>query len=85
MSDLIDRQAAIEAFRKELCREREYAISFKGCERVLSKLPSVQPEIIRCKDCRRYLPPHGCGHLDGMTTSQEDGFCSYAEPKGEQE
>lgn len=42
--DTISRQAAIEAFRKELCREREYAISFRGCERVLSKLPSVQPE-----------------------------------------
>lgn len=44
---------------------------------------SAQPEIIRCKDCKHYLYPHGCGHIDGMTMSQKDGFCSYAERKGE--
>lgn len=41
--DTISRQAAIDAFRKELCRERVYAtpfISFKGCERILNELPS---------------------------------------------
>lgn len=39
----------------------------------------AQPEIIRCKDCIDYLRPHGCGHIDGMATAQEDGYCSYAE------
>lgn len=45
MDDLISRQAAIDAFRKELCRERVYAtpfISFKGCERILNELPSAE-------------------------------------------
>ncbi len=48
-------------------------------------LPSTQteiiplPEIIRCKDCKHYSRPHGCGHIDGMVTAQEDGFCSCAE------
>ena len=41
MSDLIDRQAAID----------EVLIQ-------LNNLPSVQPEVIRCKDCRYYDPPH---------------------------
>ena len=43
--DTISRQAAIDAFRKELCRERVYAtpfISFKGCERILNELPSAE-------------------------------------------
>ena len=42
-------------------------------------LPSAQPDVIRFKDCKHYLRPHGCGHIDGMATAQEDGFCSYAE------
>lgn len=45
MDDIISRQAAIDAFRKELCRERVYAtpfISFKGCERILNELPSAE-------------------------------------------
>lgn len=43
MSELINRQAAVEAFRRELCKEREYAISFKGCESVLNGLPTAEP------------------------------------------
>ena len=39
--------------------------------------------LIRCKDCKHYLYPHGCGHIDGMATSQKDGFCSYAERREE--
>ena len=49
MKDSIYRQAAIDAFRKELCAEetescREYAIGFFGIERVLNDLPAAQPE-----------------------------------------
>lgn len=43
--DTISRRAAIEAFRKELCKEHVYAtpfISFKGCERILNELPSAE-------------------------------------------
>ena len=36
-------------------------------------------KVIRCKDCKHYLFPLGCGHIDGMATAHEDGFCSYAE------
>ena len=50
MTDLIDRQAAIEAFEKELSAKhnrRELAISFVGIKSILEKLPSAQPEIVR--------------------------------------
>lgn len=50
--DTIRRHDAIETFQKELCREREYAIGFSGIERILNALPSAEPEIIRCKDCK---------------------------------
>lgn len=42
-------------------------------------VPSTQTEIVRCKDCKYYMRPHGCGNDDGMATAQEDGYCSYAE------
>lgn len=59
MSDLIDRQAAIDAFLTELTkRERKNLLHTWSTVEVkyfvadmLEKLPSVQPEIVRCKDC----------------------------------
>ena len=61
MSDLIDRQAAIDAFLTELTkRERKNLLHTWSTVEVkyfvvdmLEKLPSAQPEIIRCKDCAR--------------------------------
>ena len=50
-------------------------------DRILTE--SARPEIIRCKDCEYFLPPHGCGHIDGMVTADENRFCSYAKQKGE--
>ena len=47
MDDLISRQAAIEAFEKELSAKynrRELAIGFVGIKSILNNLPSVQPE-----------------------------------------
>lgn len=40
------------------------------------QLPSVQPEIIRCKDCKHFWLGQ-CG-LNGLTWSY-DSFCSRAE------
>lgn len=85
MSDCISRQAAIDALVKPKVidvydhywdgRNTQY----KNDVDAIADLPSAQPEVIRCKDCRRYMYPHGCNHIDGMTTAQEDGYCSYAE------
>ena len=38
-------------------------------------------EVVRCKNCKHFLPLHACLHDDGMVTAQEDGFCSYGERK----
>ena len=50
MSDLISRQAAIE---KRSPQER-LIIAKTLIESVLDDLPSAQPEIIRCKDCKHF-------------------------------
>lgn len=61
---------------------------------MVSNLPSVEPEIIRCKDCKHWQEGtvfaycdklYEMGAMDAydyMTT--EDDFCSYAELRGEQ-
>ena len=43
MSDLIERQVAIDALD-----------CINGVEEVLRSLPSAQPEIIHCKDCKHF-------------------------------
>jgi hypothetical protein len=77
MADLIDRQAAIDAV--------EYWHGVDASE-ALEKLPSAQPEIIRCKDCKNsehwYRDKRRCflWAEDGIGVF-DDGFCSYAERK----
>ena len=73
MSDLIDRQAALDAIMGQP-PEPHYPSWYAA---QIEKLPAVQPEIIRCKDCKyRYL--------DGMIwncpfglSGGEDFFCAY--------
>ena len=52
MSDLIDRQAAIDAV-KEAYENDEM---FDGYEYRLQELPPAQPDIVRCKDCKHWIP-----------------------------
>jgi hypothetical protein len=76
MDDLISKQAAIDALE-----------CINGVEEVLRSLPSAQPEIIRCKDCkhygrvdkRRFFRGYDC--LDGRIASivPDKDFCSRAE------
>ena len=63
MDDLISRQQAIDAFDgvkvdEENCTE--YDIGYNdGIDFAISKLsvlPPAQPEIIRCKDCKHWIP-----------------------------
>ena len=84
MIDLISRQAAIDAIHEDAdwlaAQGSDWQMErMERDKSILKSLPSAQTEIIRCKDCKNYLYPHGCDHIDGMVTSQEEGFCSYAE------
>ena len=79
MQDLISRQAAIDAIRGEI-----EVNGYSHVVDVLEQLPSAQPEIIRCKDCRYYRweidmcdYPYATAH----NVVHEDDFCSKAERK----
>ena len=74
MSDLIERQAVLDWLNDEW--DGMVLSVFDG----IRALPSAQPEIIRCKDCKKN--PHwewvGCP-MTGKNTRKPDDFCSYAE------
>ena len=79
---LITKQAAIDAARDWY--EGLICGSFKGLEKRLRALPSAQPEIIRCRDCKHYadnrVPQEQmcvCD-IDGDRWSP-DSYCSFAE------
>ena len=57
MSDPIDRQAAIDAIAQYLGRMNRDFESWKSTARIiLDHVPSAQPEIVHCKDCRYRMP-----------------------------
>ena len=83
MDDMISRQAAIDEMRK--CRFVVDAIE------KIRGLPSAEPEIIRCKDCKWWdftpdntiLPDwHRCRCFGKIHTRYED-FCSRGERRAE--
>lgn len=101
MSDLISRQAAMEIIqsmypgmprvpwmRNDWQNRYEPYIR---TENAIRALPSAQPEIIRCKECKHYRegeklsPQKFCFRLRGRDGAAighnfaEDDFCSYGE------
>ena len=89
-TDCISRQAAIDALRNYLVGKNVPCDGTLTCRlienEVISKLPSVQPEIIRCKDCKYwdttwqndYAPNyHYCPMID--STRRNDFYCADAE------
>ena len=93
MSDLISRQDAIEVIEemqmpimRSMFPEEQFV--FKGMSEALSAikdLPSAQPEIVRCKDCKHYKAYEYTGKLachyviGGTVEKKPDDFCSRAE------
>ena len=90
MSDLIDRQEAIDEFEKELSAKynrRELAIGFVGIKSILENLPSAQPERT-CVNCGR-TANNGGWYADGRTRCPieehyalpKDGYCHLWEKR----
>ena len=80
--DLIDRQAAIDALRDYLVEKRcpdDGTLTCRLIENeVINKLPSAQPEIIRCKDCKHYK--YGICKKAGLCVNKSpNGFCDWGE------
>jgi hypothetical protein len=82
VSDLIDRREAIDAI--EITPFDDYGDYMRARE-LIEALPSAQPEIIRCKDCKYYLLGNDdqfyCFKHDDDILWQDDSFCSFAERK----
>lgn len=89
MNDIIYRQGAINTLADMYCKSDEdgyvWIIRSDAWARI-EALPSAQPEIIRCKECKwcRELydsfdgtPYWMCKNWNGETDA--DGFCHYAE------
>ena len=53
MSDLIDRQAAIDALNEVV---KDHSITDFDAIASILDLPPAQPEIIRCKNCKHWIP-----------------------------
>lgn len=76
--DLINRQDAIDAMRNLLSD-----VAADTAEIRLNELPSAEPEVIRCKDCKNsahwYRDRRRCflWSEDGVSVF-DDGFCNYA-------
>jgi hypothetical protein len=64
MKDLIDRQEAIslpvkpreDRYFQTQNLDDAYDYGWYSLQRCIEKLPSAQPKIIRCKDCKHYIP-----------------------------
>ena len=60
MKDLIERQAAIDALAKlvpyAICdaSTESYTNGLTDAYNLICQLPSAQPEIIRCKECKKW-------------------------------
>lgn len=86
MTDLIDRQAAIDALMDSVTPyvliddngNIESVCKDKDVIAMLYSLPSAQPEIIRCKDCK-WCNMGECEHKLGLFVANDENYCSYAE------
>lgn len=78
MDDSISRQAAIDTVME--CYDNNEL--FEVYEDRLNNLPSAQPEIIRCKDCKHYEGGWYCSawnNSPGFPMVTEEGYCNLAE------
>ena len=86
MTDLISRQAALDAFKVcvTIGRGNGKSVAFKNANdyadivrKRIEALPSVQPEITLCKDCSWYIKADClCPH--GVFMPSDDDYCSWA-------
>ncbi len=73
MNDMISRQDAINSPVKMVSEGLEWIPVYH-----IKELPSAEPEIIRCKDCKYWIS-NGCKEVGCL----EYDFCSYAERRGD--
>lgn len=88
MSDLISRQAALNMMLEQLHYDDfdKAVVDYEIAIKELKDLPSVQPEIIRCKDCKHNpkITWFGCPLAHCSETQRpETAWCWKAERREE--
>ena len=84
MSDLIERQKAIEALKDWY--DGMIISSFRGIEKVIKALPSAELEIIHCRDCKHHHYEKNipyCDRIDYGYGWKDNDYCSRAERRTE--
>ena len=98
MDDLISRRVAIDRINKQrehlqpdiYPQDKIGDVTYRICAEFIARLPSAQPEIIRCKECKHRDKYGCCKYWKGLAmgdipiATDDYDFCSYAEQKGEQ-
>lgn len=86
--DLIDSLTTITDFDGEeniedLQKCNEYLEMNKTICGLISELPSAEPKIVYCKDCKHWYPDADCGMACEFTnmSQPEDGFCNWGVKK----
>ena len=78
MDDLISRQAAIEAVDKNRDTVFHNSVDYEGVLYDINNLPSAQPEIVRCKDCK-YFAGEGMYCENNIIVHFDHFYCYNAE------
>lgn len=91
MSDLISRQAAskfVLAFMVEYCGAAFDEYMQRGIEKAIAIIPSIEPEIIRCKDCTNFTQGKdewGSCFENPMKMWRETDYCSWGERRQDEQ
>ena len=83
--DLISRQAAIRWVKTECNPYGKPTLDFESGKKViehLKQMPSAQPEIIYCGECKHMMPNGKCRQFaDSTIRPSASDFCSAGERK----
>ena len=91
MKDLIDRQMAIDALgeRPMVWTDSDYEIAQRNQwnrdKLAIETVPSAQPEIIRCKECKLLGKSKCAMKWEDYDWAEPDGYCHLAERREEGE
>lgn len=78
--DLISRRKAIDALMNAM--NDVGVLDSEDINTVFQMLPSAQPEIVRCKDCK-YWNSGYCECPEPVINTEAEHFCGYADRRGE--
>ena len=82
MNDLISRQAAIRWVKTECNPYGKPTLDFESGKKViehLEQMPSAQPEIIHCKECKWYNGESNQCNAQICASMRGEDFCSKGE------